>query len=239
MMAFEGRVALVTGANKGIGKEIARQLAGQGFTVVASARDEERGRKAVEELAGDVRYLKLDVTDEGSIEDAVAFLDKEFGRLDVLVNNAGISLDRGRPVVEMSTADVQATFETNVFGVIAVTRASLPLLRKAKGQVINMSSGLGSTTLLADPNGPDMGPDVLGYSASKAALNMVTVLYARALKDEGVRVNAVSPGYVATDLNGHTGFRTVEEGAAIAVRMATQETVPTGAFLNDAGPMAW
>jgi NAD(P)-dependent dehydrogenase (short-subunit alcohol dehydrogenase family) len=154
-------------------------------------------------------------------------------------NNAAISLERGRPVPDITAGEVRAMFETNVIGVVALIRATLPLLRKARGRVINLSSGLGSARLLADPDGPDMGPDVIGYSASKAALNMVTVLYSRALREEGIAVNAVSPGWVATDLTGHQGFRTAGQGAAIAVRMAASPGIPTGEFLSDNGPMTW
>jgi NAD(P)-dependent dehydrogenase (short-subunit alcohol dehydrogenase family) len=237
-----GKVALVTGANKGIGREITRQLGEHRFTVLAGARDEHRGRAAAAELSGsgaDIRYVPLDVTDEGSIADIAAYAEKEFGRLDVLVNNAAISLEKGRPVLDIPVDEVRAMFETNVIGVVALIRATLPLLRKARGRVINLSSGLGSVRLLADPDGPDMGPDVIGYSASKAALNMVTVLYSRALRDEGIAVNAVSPGWVATDLTGHQGFRTAEQGAAMAVRTATSADIPTGTFLNDNGAMTW
>jgi NAD(P)-dependent dehydrogenase (short-subunit alcohol dehydrogenase family) len=241
-MAYDGKVALVTGANKGIGREISRQLGERGFTVLASARDEGRGRTVVAELrtgGADIRYVHLDVTDEATISEAAAYIEKEFGKLDVLINNAGISLEKGRPVLDVAVDEVRTMFETNVIGATAVTLAMVPLLRKAQGRIINLSTGLGSTQLLADPNGPNMGPDVLGYSASKAALNMVTVLFSRALRDEGIAVNAVSPGFVATDLNDHQGFRTPEQGAMIAVKVATDKEIPSGMLLNENGAMTW
>lgn len=245
-----GQVALVTGANKGIGREVCRQLAEFGMTVLAGARDARRGRTAVAELtaegAADVRYLPLDVTDEASVRAAARSVSDEFGRLDVLVNNAGISgvNSTSHPGVGDITADdLRRTFETNLFGVIAVTQAVLPQLRTAGGRVINLSSAFGSFAKITAAAGrstprPHL---LLPYSSAKAALNMVTVLYAQALRADGVSVNAVSPGYVATDLNNHAGTRTVSEGARVVVDLATRPAadLPTGAFLTDTGALAW
>jgi len=191
------------------------------------------------------------VTDEQSVERAAAQIDREFGRIDVLVNNAGITVDAERPSRERpSTAadplaitaeHMREEFEVNVFGVVSVTRAMLPLLRRStRARVVNMSSPLGSLSLQADPNHPISRVGLLAYSSSKAALNMVTVMYANALRDEGILVNAANPGRVATDLNTFTGERTPAQGAAIAIRLATLEDEgPTGGFFEDGGSIPW
>ncbi len=239
-----GKVALVTGANKGLGREIARQLGALGMTVLVGARSETRGQQTTKDMRTegiDARFLQLDVTNNIVIDAAAKSIDEEFGRLDVLVNNAGIMIEGQRPISEVTVEEVRRTYETNVFGVVAVIHAMLPLLRQAPAaRIVNMTSELGSLTWLADPNGPEVGPDLLAYCSSKAALNAVTVLYANELQDTGIKVNAVSPGYCATDLNNHSGFRTVEQGAVIAVQLATvDENGPTGAFLNEDGAIPW
>ena len=214
-------VALVTGANKGLGFAIARGLLELGATVYLGARDEGRGGAALAELAsfGDAaRLALLDVTDPGSITAAAEVIDREAGVLDVLVNNAGI-VGPVNPPSGTSVAEVRETYETNVFGLIAVTNAVLPLLRRSgNGRVVNMTSDLGSLALAAAD--PDF-PPLLAYNSAKAAVNAVTLTYANELRADGILVNAVSPGSVATDQNGHQGRHTPADGARLPIRMAT------------------
>ena len=237
------KIALITGANKGIGKEIARQLGAQGLTVLLGARDAGRGTEAAEELRKegiDAHALQLDVTDEASIADAAKSIEGDHGRLDVLVNNAGIALDRV-PASEIDLDTLRRTYETNVFGVFAVTQAMLPLLKKSEaGRIVNMSSGLGSLTQNSDPNWGFAGVKPLAYNSSKAALNMITVIFAAELKDTAVKVNAADPGFTATDLNQHRGTRTVAQGATAAVRLATlPPDGPTGGYFDEDGIVPW
>jgi NAD(P)-dependent dehydrogenase (short-subunit alcohol dehydrogenase family) len=238
------KVALVTGANKGIGLEIARQLASDhGMTVLIGARDEGRGREAAEKLraAGlDAHVVVLDVTDQKTIDAAADRIAKEFGRLDVLVNNAGIFIDPVPPSqLEMDV--LRRTYDTNFFGVFAVTKAMLPLLRKsAAGRIVNMSSGLGSLAQNSDPNYVFAGAKLLAYNSSKTALNAMTVQFASELKDTGIKVNAADPGYTATDMNRNRGTRTVAQGATIAVRLATlPPDGATGGYFDENGPLPW
>ena len=241
----EKPLALITGANKGIGYEIARQLGkDHGMTVLIGARDETRGRDAAGKLAADgidARPLRLDVTDPASVEAAARHIERDFGgKLDVLVNNAGVALERC-PASETDLSKFKATYDTNVFGPFVVTKAMLPLLKKSSaGRVVNVSSGLGSLTQNSDPNWEYAKVKPLAYNSSKAALNMQTVLFADELKDTPIKVNAADPGYTATDLNGHQGHRTVDEGARAAVRLATlPEDGPTGGYFDEAGPVPW
>ncbi len=232
-----GEVALVTGANKGIGREIARRLVAEGVTVYLGARDEDRGRRAARDLAGDeadVRVLQLDVTDQAQIDAAVKRVDEEFGRLDVLVNNAGIGIEWGDAVEEVTVEQVRRTYEVNVFGVVAMTRACIPLLRRsAAARVVNLSSPLGSLGLISDTENPVSDVGMLAYSSSKTALNSVTLLYANALRKDGIHVNAASPGFVATDLNDHRGHLTAEQGADLPVKLALLGVDgSTGTFLG-------
>jgi NAD(P)-dependent dehydrogenase (short-subunit alcohol dehydrogenase family) len=231
---------LITGANKGIGHETARRLVAAGHIVYAGARDAARGRPTADELGA--RFVQLDVTDDASVEAAAKTIEAD-GGLDVLVNNAGIEPRRPDggfvPVAETTADAVRAIFETNVFGQVRTLHAFLPLLsRSAAPVVVNVSSGLALTRALADPAGPaHFYPDV-AYPASKAAVNMLTVQYAKAYP--GVRVNAVDPGFTATDLNHHAGTQTVAEGAEIVVRMAqTGPDGPTGRFFDVRGEIAW
>jgi len=223
-------IALITGANKGIGFETARQLGRRGVTVLAGARDEARGKQAEQALrealgeAGEAeaRFVPLDVTDATSVREAAGWIGREYGYLDILVNNAGIALGGGPP----SQTDLDAlreVYETNVLGVIRVTNAMLPLLRQAPAaRIVNVSSEVGSLTSMTDPGGPlGQMPASLAYPSSKSALNMVTALYAKELRDTPVKVNAANPGYTATDLNHHSGFRSVAEGAEASVHLAT------------------
>ena len=217
------RIALITGANKGIGYETARLLGERGMTVLVGARDEDRGRKAAKTLGA--TFVHLDVTDDDSIQRAAAQVERDHGRLDVLVNNAGLIGDlpaaRGLPSGTTREA-LRQVFETNVFGVVAVTNAFLPLLRKADAaRIVNVSSEVGSISAISDPDSPLYGLVGIPYPTSKAAVNMVTAMYAKELKDTGILVNAANPGYCATDLNGHAGFRTPEQGASVSVALAT------------------
>ncbi|MBB5131266.1 NAD(P)-dependent dehydrogenase (short-subunit alcohol dehydrogenase family) [Thermocatellispora tengchongensis] len=233
-------IALITGANKGIGHEIARLLGERGVTPIVGARDEKRGREAADRLGAP--YVRLDVTDAASVAAAAKQIEEEHGRLDILVNNAGIIVhgEDSRPSATPLEA-VRRTYEVNVFGVITVTNAMLPLLRRAPAaRIVNMSSELGSLTLTTNPDTPWYDYVELGYNSSKAALNMVTVSYAKELRDTPIKVNAANPGYCATDLNAHQGFRTAEQGAAIAVELALLgDDGPSGAFLQDEGPLPW
>ncbi|MEV7418013.1 SDR family oxidoreductase [Streptomyces sp. NPDC089919] len=244
-MTTSQKTALVTGANKGIGKETARRLGALGITVLIGARDAGRGGAAAEELraeGADAHFVALDVTDELSVRAAARHIDAAFGRLDILVNNAAVAAAPQKPS-EAPAATVRQVYETNVFGVIAVTNAMLPLLRHSgAARIVNMSSELGSLAHLADPDSPwsPYSSVLLPYCSSKSALNALTVLYAEELRAEGILVNAVSPGYCATDLNRRTGVRTPQEGAAVAVGLATVGADgPTGAFLSEDGPIPW
>jgi NAD(P)-dependent dehydrogenase (short-subunit alcohol dehydrogenase family) len=236
--------ALVTGANKGIGRETARRLAELGMTVILGARDRARGeaaRDGLRENSRDVQLVVLDVADEHSVTRAAAEVAERFGSLDVLVNNAGISIGAGPPSSQ-GLAALRHIFETNVFGPIAVAQAFLPLLEKGpSARIVNVSRALGSLGLATDPEGPiaQLG-HLFGYAASKTALNAFTVRLANELRDKRIKVNAACPGYVATDLNRHTGPRSVEQGAEIIVRLATlPDDGPTGGFFDDAGAVSW
>ena len=231
---------LITGANKGLGFETARRLIAVGHTVYIGSRDPERGRRAAEQLGA--RLVTLDVTDEESVRAAAKTIEAD-GGLDVLVNNAGIegrAPDGGVVDAAATTADLMQTlFETNTFGLVRVTHAFLPLLqRSAAPVVVNVSSGLASLTRVTTPDTPTYAFPGIAYPASKAAVNMVTVQYAKAFP--AMRINAVEPGYTATDLNHHTGTQTVEEGAEIIVRMAqVVSDGPSGGYFDAHGPLPW
>jgi NAD(P)-dependent dehydrogenase (short-subunit alcohol dehydrogenase family) len=243
----DSMIALVTGANKGIGREIAAQLAALGHTIIIAARDAEAGDRAADELrqsGGDASAVVLDVTDATSAAAAAKAVGEQFGRLDALVNNAGISHLPGHGLEgqQPATADVEeirTIFETNFFGVINVTSAFLPLLRRSPSpRIVNVSSTAGSLTNLADPD--DDNPIAIGYVPSKTALTALTLQYAKGLAPEHILVNAVSPGFVATDLNDFRGVLTPAQGAVAAVRMATiGSDGPTGTFTDDEGPAPW
>jgi len=235
----ENKVALVTGANKGIGHAIASQLAAHGFTVLVGAREAARGEAAAKRIVGDARALALDVTRSDSIAAAAEWIRRELGRLDVLVNNAGIA--RSAQPSTANLDDVRAVFETNVFGVIAVTQAMLPLLRESPaGRIVNVSSRLGSLSAITDPAFPMPGVGGVAYGPSKTALNAVTIAFAQELAGTRIQVNLACPGHTATDLNGHSGPRTVAEAAREPVRLALLgPDGPTGSFSNDAGAIPW
>lgn len=246
-------VALITGANQGIGLQIAKGLAAHGFTVLVGSRHLERGEEAARTIEGDGRAIQLDVTDQASIGSAANRIRKELGRLDVLVNNAGIA-HAGKPdrslaeIVRTGRAsvasldEVRAVFETNVFGVIAVTQAMLPLLRQAPvGRIVNVSSGRASLTLASDP-AESRRREMFGvtYAASKAALNAVTVAFALDLESSGIKVNAAAPGFTMTAMNNFEGRYTVEEAARVPVQLALLgPDGPTGTFLDESGRVPW
>jgi NAD(P)-dependent dehydrogenase (short-subunit alcohol dehydrogenase family) len=232
---------LITGANKGLGFETARRLIAAGHTVYIGSRDADRGRRAAERLGA--RVVQLDVTDDASVQAAAKAIEAD-GGLDVLVNNAGVQEEMSDDNVVIGPADVTAdvmrkTFETNVFGTVRVTHAFLPLLRRSAAPVVvNVSSGLASLTRVTTPDTPTYAYPGVAYPASKTAVNMITVQYAKAFP--GMRINAVEPGYTATDLNGNTGIQTVEQGAEIIVRMAQVDTDgPTGSFFDAEGSLPW
>ena len=236
-------IALITGANKGIGLEIARQLGTQGITVLIGARDEKRGSEAAEKLQAeniDAHAVQLDVTNQQSIDAAAKHIESEFGKLDILVNNAGIAIDNAPPS-QLDMEILRRTYETNFFGVFAVTKAMLPLLHKSQaGRIVNISSGLGSLTQNSDPNYEYAQIKYLAYNSSKTALNAMTVQFAHELKDTPIKVNSADPGYVATDINNNNGTRTVQQGASTPVRLATLPADgPTGSFFDDNGVVPW
>lgn len=231
---------LITGANKGLGFETARRLIATGHTVYIGSRDPERGRRAAEQLGA--RTVQLDVTDDASVAAAAKTIEAD-GGLDVLVNNAGIE-GRNEDNDVIGAADVTAdmmrqVFETNVFGTVRVTHAFLPLLqRSASPVVVNLSSGLASLTRVTTAGTPTHAYPGVAYPASKTAVNMITVQYAKAFSN--MRINAVEPGYTKTDLNGNTGVQTVEQGAEIIVRMAQAgPDGPTGGYFDAEGPLPW
>jgi NAD(P)-dependent dehydrogenase (short-subunit alcohol dehydrogenase family) len=234
-------IALVTGANRGLGRETVRRLAARGWTVWLGARDPERGATTADELSSgghDVRYVPLDVTSDESVQAAVKAVDAEHGRLDALVNNAGITGGRVAPA-ETGPDDFRACYETNVFGPVRVTRAFLPLLRRSdQARVVMVSSGMGSLGITTDPERLESDFVSLVYPSSKTALNMITTQYAKALPD--IKVNAADPGYTATDLNAHRGHKSVEQGAEVIVALATVGADgPTGGYFDQDGPLPW
>jgi len=237
-------VALVTGANQGIGLQIAKDLLARGLTVLVGSRSLERGEAAAREIGADAFALQLDVTDQASITSAAERVQNEFGRLDVLIQNAAISNTKKQPgqTVEeyakttrpstVTLDEMRAVWDTNVFGVLSVYQAMLPLLRETPGsRIVNVSSGVGSLATNLNPAFPYRGIFGPVYPASKTALNALTVAMAIELEPEGIKVNAVSPGYTKTNLNGYSGTETVEEGAREAVRVALLgPDGPTGTF---------
>jgi NAD(P)-dependent dehydrogenase (short-subunit alcohol dehydrogenase family) len=238
------RIALVTGANKGIGFEIARQIGRTGARMLLGARDATLGKVAAATLVAegiDITFLHLDLGKPATIATAAAAIEAEHGRLDVLVNNAGIVDRADGPPSKTSIDAVRRVFDTNFFGTLAVTQALLPLLRKSpSARIVNVSSGLGSLTQNSDPTWQFKHVKIMGYNASKAALNMLTVQLAAELKDAGIKVNSADPGFTATDLNDHRGHQTVPEGAAAAIRLALlPDDGPTGGFFSAGRQEPW
>ncbi len=239
-----GKIALVTGANKGIGYEIARGLANNGMTVLLGCRDRGRAEAAAEKLAQEVHTtvpILLDVTRSETIKAAAQRIDSDYGKLDVLVNNAGIAREWQFKPSTVDLGLVKEIYETNLFGPIALIQALLPLLlRSPAGRIVNVSSSLGSLQLTSDASSPLSQLQALGYCSSKSALNAVTVQFANELRQTPLKINAVCPGYVATDLNNHSGPRTPEQGARIAIEMATLPSDgPTGGYFDDEGRVPW
>ena len=247
------RVALVTGANQGVGFQIAKDLAAHGFTVLIGSRNFDRGETAARQIGESAMAIQLDVTDPLSIRAAAERVRSEFGRLDVLVNNAAISntgrlpgesvedYARRTPPSAIALDEVRAIWETNVFGVLAVYQAMLPLLREAPAaRIVNVSSGAGSLTRNADPAFEPRKIFGVGYSASKTALNAITLAMAIELESTGIKVNACSPGFIKTNLNGFQGTGTLEEGALEPVRLALLgPDGPTGTFSRTGATIPW
>ena len=227
---------LITGANKGLGYETARRLLAAGHDVWVAARDAARGAEAAERLGA--RFVQLDVTDEDSVAAAVRTVDAAGTGLDVLINNAGIAGERVLPA-DTTADDIARVYETNVLGIVRVTHAFLPLLeRSAAPVVVNVSSGLGSLAITTDPSRHEFTIPALAYTSSKAAVNMLTSQYAKALLE--IRINVVDPGYTATDLNGNSGSQTVQEGTDAIVAMAqVGADGPTGTFTDRSGTVPW
>lgn len=234
--ASEPKVAVVTGANRGIGFEICRQLARQGIHTILTSRDQAKGQAARQELADaglDIGYRQLDVTDAKSVPDLAAHIQQEYGRLDILVNNAGIAIDKGTSVLHTAVDTLRQTMETNLYGPLRLCQALVPLMRRQKvGRIVNISSSMGQLS--------SMGSEAPSYRMSKAALNALTRILAAYLEDTGILVNSMCPGWVRTDMGGRSASRSVEEGADTAVWLATlPDDGPTGGFFRDRKPIPW
>jgi NAD(P)-dependent dehydrogenase (short-subunit alcohol dehydrogenase family) len=242
-----GRV-LISGANKGLGFETARQLGRMGYKVLMGARDAEKGKAAADKLRGeglDVVAVKLDVNSQQDVEGVARLIDEEFGGvLDVLVNNAGVMIEKSWTVnttSEVKLDDLRATFETNLFAVVALTKAVLPALRKSKaGRIVNVSSILGSVSLQATKGSPIYGTKLFSYDASKAALNMFTIHLAHELRGTKIKVNSAHPGWAKTDMGGSAAPLSVVDGAKTIVELATLgEDGPTGGYFHGSEMVSW
>jgi len=240
------KVALITGANKGIGLETGRQLGKLGVTVILGARDLGRGEAAAAGLRAegiDARAVKLDVVDAADIAAAAEYVESEFGVLDILVSNAGMSTEGLGPNSTLTVTDenLRKTFDTNFFAVVNVTNAFLPLLRKSEaGRIVNVSSILGSVTLHATPGSPIYDAKILAYDASKSALNAYTVHLAYSLKDTKIKVNSAHPGWVKTDMGTDAAPMELVDGAKTEVELATLgEDGPTGGFFHMGQALPW
>ncbi|CAN5680865.1 SDR family NAD(P)-dependent oxidoreductase [soil metagenome] len=229
-------ITLITGANKGLGLHAARRLIAAGHTVYLGARNVERGTEAADAIGA--TFVQLDVTDDESVAAAIATIETAAGGLDVLVNNAGVAGEPGAPA-EVTVEDLRRVYETNVFGLVRVTHAALPLLQRSAAPVIvNVSSGLGSLAVTTDPGRLESKFPVLAYGSSKTAVVALTVQYAKSLPQ--MRINAVDPGYTATDLNANSGPQTIDEGTDAMVRLATiGPDGPTGGFFDRGGVVPW
>ena len=242
------KVALITGANKGIGFETAKQLGNQGITILAGSRNKQRGEKAVAELKADgvdAEFLQLDVDNDADIANAVKYISDKYGKLDILVNNAGVQLEQegfGANTVATASADILTeTFDTNFFNVVKLTNALLPLIRKSDaGRIVNLSSILGSLTLHADPESPIYSSKLFPYNASKTALNAYTVHLAALLADTNIKVNSAHPGWVKTDLGSDAAPMLVDEGAKTSVALATLDADgPSGKYIHLDEELHW
>lgn len=241
---MSGRTVLITGANKSIGYETARQLGRLGYRIWLGSRDSERGKVAAEQLRAeghDVRLLAIDVTNDESVLAAAAHVQADDGKLDVLINNAGIIGGNPTAPSQEPISAIRDVYQTNVFGAIQVTQAFLPLLKAAgNANIVMVSSGLGSLGWLSDPTNQYYAVNLLGYNSSKTALNAVTLAFAKELAAFGIKVNSADPGYTATDMNGHSGPRTVEQAASGIVWLANQDASgPTGGFYFDQNQVPW
>ena len=246
-MAKESRVAFITGGNRGIGLETARQLGKQGVTVVIGSRDADKGNAVAEKLraeGADIQAIRFDITKPADYQEAYKFFDKNFGKLDILINNAGIAKESfGSPnnASFVSSAVLRETFDTNFFGTIELTQVLLPLIKKApEGRIVNLSSILGSLALHADPASPIYGSKALAYDASKAALNAFTVHLAAELRDTKVKVNSAHPGWVKTEMGTDAAPMEIPEGAKTSVQLALLPADgPTGGYFHMGEPLPW
>lgn len=240
----KSKIVLITGGNKGIGLETARQLGKIGYEIILGCRNENRGFEAVTLLEKEnikAKTLILDVTNPTSIHSAVEKIEQEYGLLDILINNAGVFLEGNIPPSELELSVLKNTYETNVFGVFSITKAMLPLLKKSSsGRIVNLSSGLGSLTLNSEPTSEFYNVNSLAYNSSKTAVNALTVFFAKELSDSPIKINSVCPGFTATDLNGNSGYRSVEQAASIVVKLAMiNSDGPTGGFFDEHGNVPW
>ncbi len=236
------KIALITGATRGIGKETARQLGALGIKVIIGARDLTQGQAIADELGHGIQAILLNVTHADSISAAAAKVEADYGHLDILINNAGVMLGGyGTTSTDIPTADWRTTFDTNLFGVIDVTRAFLPLLKKSEaGRIVNLSSILGSIALHLDPKSPIYNAKAAAYDVSKTALNALTVHLAYDLKDTPIKVNSAHPGWVKTEMGGEGAPMEIEEGAKTSVTLATLPADgPTGGFFHLGQPLPW
>lgn len=238
----KSRTVLVTGANQGIGFETAKELGSIGFTVLLGARNSDRGKEAEEALVKEgikAHFVLLDVTKQDTIDKVAELIDNTYGSLDVLINNAGIAVEKGRQPSQLDTQDLKETFETNFFGLFAVTKAMLPLLIKSTaGRIVNVSSGRGSFANNIKP--VDKSLNALAYNSSKAAVNMLTLTFSKELIETSIKINSAAPGYTITAINDFKGHRTVQQAAEIIVKLATlDENGPTGGFFDENGTVPW
>jgi NAD(P)-dependent dehydrogenase (short-subunit alcohol dehydrogenase family) len=242
-----GRVALISGANKGLGLETARQLGKLGYVVLLGSRDALRGEVAarlLREEGVEAKVVKLDVNKQTDIDAAAAMVEAEFGKLDVLVNNAGVMIEKGwtkNTTSETTVENLRATFEANLFAVFALTKALLPMLKLSEaGRIVNVSSILGSVSLQATKGSPTYSTKLFAYNASKAALNVLTISLAHELRGTKIKVNSAHPGWVKTDLGGDAAPMSVVDGAKTEVELATLgEDGPTGGFFHNGKEIAW
>jgi NAD(P)-dependent dehydrogenase (short-subunit alcohol dehydrogenase family) len=244
MKPSKQRVALVTGANRGIGFAVAERLAQSEYTVILGARDEDKGaqaRSALGEHGRDVHDMLLDVTEATSIQSALGKIKDMFGRLDVLVNNAGIQIDGETTILELAPVTLQNTIETNAYGPLLLSKACIPLMKaNGYGRIVNISSTLGALSDIANPESPYTGVDSPAYRISKTLLNAMTVLLAKELRGSNILVNSVCPGWVRTDMGGPRAPRSVEEAVETPVWLATlPDGGPTGGFFRDRQPIPW
>lgn len=241
------RITLITGADQGIGYATAQALCAADQTVLVGARDQQRGEAAVAKLGPNAHFIQLDVTKEDQVAQAAAKINTTFGHLDTLINNAGVALDAHQAADTLPLSTIRADFEVNFFALVSVTQAMIPLLRASQhGKLINVSSNMGSLGLASDPASPFYHASSLGYQSSKAAVNMATINFAKALAGDDIGVYAVNPGWTATGFGGRdvnspapSGMQSIETGAAQIVHLATTDDTPTMSFTENAGSLPW